>query len=59
VAIAYNKDIIGAYNKTLASIADNIAVFIVAYLKGELDKPMVLFFTFVYSAINKTYKPQE
>jgi hypothetical protein len=59
VAIAYNKDIIRAYNKTLANIVDNIAIFIIAYLKGELDKPMVLFFTFVYSAINRTYKPQE
>jgi cadmium resistance protein CadD (predicted permease) len=56
VAIAYNKNIIKAYNKTLANIADNIAIFIVAYLGGELDKPAVLFFTFIYSAINRTYK---
>jgi hypothetical protein len=56
VAIAYNKDIIRAYNKILANIADNIAVPVVAYLRGELDKPMVLSFTFVYSAINRTYK---
>jgi hypothetical protein len=59
VAIAYNKDIIGAYNKTLANIADSIAISIVAYLGGELDKPIVLSFTFVYSAINRTYKPQK
>jgi hypothetical protein len=56
VAIAYNKNIIKAYNKALANIADNIAIFIVAYLGGELDKPAVLFFTFIYSAINRTYK---
>jgi cadmium resistance protein CadD (predicted permease) len=56
VAIAYNKNIIKAYNKTLANIADNIAIFIVAYLRGELDKPVVLSFIFIYSAINRTYK---
>jgi cadmium resistance protein CadD (predicted permease) len=56
VAITCNKNIIRAYNKTLANIANNIAIFIVAYLKGELDKLIVLSFTFVYSAINKTYK---
>jgi hypothetical protein len=56
VAIAYNKDIIKAYNKTLANIINNIAIFIVAYLKGELNKPAILSFTFIYSAINKTYK---
>jgi hypothetical protein len=57
VAIAYNKDIIKAYNKTLANIADSIAVLVVAYLGGELNKPIVLSFIFIYSAINKTYKP--
>jgi hypothetical protein len=56
VAIAYDKDIIKAYNKTLANIANNIAIFIIAYLRGELNKPAVLSFTFVYSAINRTYK---
>jgi hypothetical protein len=56
VAIACDKNIIKAYDKTLANIADNIAIFIIACLKGELDKPIVLSFTFIYSAINKTYK---
>jgi hypothetical protein len=56
VAIAYNKNIIKACDKTLANIADNIAVSIVAYLRGELDKPVVLSFIFIYSAINRTYK---
>jgi cadmium resistance protein CadD (predicted permease) len=56
VAIAYDKNIIKACDKTLANIADNIAIFIIAYLKRELDKPIVLSFTFIYSAINKTYK---
>jgi hypothetical protein len=59
VAIACDKDVTGAYNKTLASIVDDIAVSMVAYLGGELDKPAVLSFTFVYGAINRTYKPQE
>jgi hypothetical protein len=56
VAIACNKDVIGAYNKALASVVNSIAVPIVAYLKRELNKPAVLSFAFVYSAINKTYK---
>jgi hypothetical protein len=56
VAIACNKDIIRACDKILASVVDSIAIFIIAYLEGELDKPAVLSFTFVYSAINRTYK---
>jgi hypothetical protein len=56
VAIAYNKNIIKAYNKTLANIINNIAIFIIACLKRKLNKPIVLSFTFIYSAINKTYK---
>jgi hypothetical protein len=59
VAIAYNKDIAGAYDETSAGAADGAAVPIVAYLKGELDKPVVLSFAFIYGAINRTYKPQE
>jgi hypothetical protein len=59
VAIAYDKDVAGACDKALASAADSAAILVVAYLKGELDEPAVLSFTFVYSAINRTYKPQK
>jgi hypothetical protein len=59
VAIACDKDTAGACDEALASAADSAAVPMVACLGGELDKPAVLFFAFVYGAINRTYEPQK
>jgi hypothetical protein len=59
VAIACDENIVRACDKTLASVANSAAIPVVACLGGELNKPAVLSFAFIYGAINRTYKPQE